>query len=341
MIILVEDGVFVPGQAEPLDLLELLGLGYRGWHEVQIDPPWDDQLSLAVNRWLEKLSPREMREQAVLALEVGLEAATRGERSEPVLRICGDSESCWDAQPPRLHLGEALRILRRPLQVMVEDRVNDGDFLHAVTPQHWRGALRKAMDAGQIEIVHGGGLPGMKSQIMNSSPERCIRLWALFDSDAEIPGEMSIPSQELSKLCHDRQVTFHRLQRRAAENYLPLEALAAWTHLGEHQRRQGELLPINVRKNRKKVYLCFKQMGADQRYHYPMRDGFNKYLKKEVPVPKFFGEFGRRKELRDGFSTSIRGLFRQKYFRFHEEWLRRDDQQNETTHMVRSIFRHL
>ncbi len=336
----MEDVVFAAKSSAPFDLTELLGFAWRGWHDIQIDPPWAAGEDLAVNRWLEEQSLA-VRERAELALKSGPEELNRREAGSSRLRITQTSEEIWDAEVPRLPLASAVELLRRPLRLMVEDQANDGAFLRTVTPEDRRPALERALADGRIEIVHGGGLPRMTPQIERGSPAEIMRLWVLFDSDAkQSPAKVwaSPDSNGICKVCRERKITCHQLQRRAAENYLPLEALAQWTHQGERKGRKGELLTRNARKEREKTYLAFKKMSPEQRRHYPMKEGFSWFKKRKREIPRLFSGLSREPELQTGF-PKIAELFRQEHFKFHEEWLRKDDQQDETARMTRSIFR--
>ena len=100
MIVTVEDDVFAAKSSDPFDLMELLGLAWRGWHDIQIDPPWAAEEALAVNRWLEKQSP-EVQERAVLALESGPEMLNRREAGSFSLRITQASVENWGADVPK------------------------------------------------------------------------------------------------------------------------------------------------------------------------------------------------------------------------------------------------
>ena len=320
--------------------MELLGFAWRGWHDIQIDPPWTAGEPLAVNRWLGEQSPV-VRERAVLALESGPEMLNRREAGSSRVRITEASGEDWNVEVPKLPLARAVVILRRPLRIMVEDQGNDGAFLRTVTPEHWRPALERALDEGRIEIVHGGGLDRMKPQVERASPAKTIRLWVLFDSDAvQSPArEWASPdSTEICEVCRAKAIACHQLQRRSAENYLPLEALAQWTQQGERKGRKGELLTGGARKQREKIYLAFKKMNRGQRHYYPMKEGFSWFSKRDREIPNVYSEFLHEPELKSGF-PKISELFYQEHFAFHEEWLRRDDQQGETMRMTRSIFR--
>ncbi len=70
-----------------------------------------------------------------------------------------------------------------------------------------------------------------------------------------------------------------------------------------------------------------------------MRNGFVKDEKEGIP--SFFGELAHDPKLRHGFGRGIRSLFKQEEFRFQEDWLRKDGQQEETSEMIRAILQRL
>lgn len=326
MIVIVDDDVFASGHERPLQLVGLFELGFDGPHLIQTSPPWDPSESLSVNDWLSQQS-QALREHAELVLNVGLEEEIRFPRTVTV-RVTNESEPSWGPNP-RLPLAEALRYLKRPLRLLVEDAVNDGAFLKAVAYEQWRDALEQAFDACWVEVEHGGGIPRMLPRVKEFGASDRLRLWVLFDSDAREPGCPSEESRHLSEYCDDYHIAYHQLRRRAAENYLPLPALAAWTKIGQR----------STRTNRQDTYLAFKEMEPLQRHYYNMRRGFEKDEKDGIPP--FFGELPCRPELRNGFGRHVSELFQQKDFRIQQDWLRKDGQQDETSDIIRAILRHM
>ncbi len=240
------------------------------------------------------------------------------------LRIVDDPEAS-DSEL-RLPLADALRVLERPLRLLVENAENDGAFLRTVAFDHWKTKLARALDAGWVEFEHGGGLESMLSLLEGRGSSDRLRLWVLFDSDAREPESPSARSEVVRAYCEAHRIAHHQLRRRAAENYLPLPALVAWT----------QIVPRNTRKKHHLTYLAFKEMNAPRRHHYNMRQGFAK--DEEEGIPPLFGEFAHDPKLRNGFGRGVRGLFKQEKFRFQEDWLRKDGQQEETSLMIRAIL---
>lgn len=134
MIVIIEDEVFT-SQAG-LALQSLFWLGYEGRHLVQTDPPYKPEGNEAVNRWLAGLDTLS-REQAELALEIGVEQAVKASPPEITIRIAEVTSADWAAASPRLPLTDALGLLYQPLRLLVEDQQSDGTFLLSVPPSPW------------------------------------------------------------------------------------------------------------------------------------------------------------------------------------------------------------
>lgn len=266
-----------------------------------------------------------------MAFAIGVEEESLGSPSAIYLRIGEVAQADWSSTPPRLPIETALRFLRKPLRLLVENRQNDGAFLRRVVPEPWRRKLLRSLDNGWVEIGHGGG-SDMRSQILASTQDEALRLWALFDSDAREPGRPSPASEELRGVCLEKQVPHHRLQRRAIENYLPVRALEAWAYLGKG----------NVRAQRRRAVAAFASMPEAHRHHYNMKGGFERDRRDpSAGIPELYGELADHKDLQSGFANDIAVLFQERDFPIREEWLAKDGHQEETLDMVQSIFRHL
>jgi hypothetical protein len=333
LIVVIEEAVFASTRTEQVALVSLLRLGFEGRHRVQTDPAWAPGGDSAVHRWLAKQS-RDLREEIELAFEYGLEADAHGIPSDLCIRVGDLAEPSWEASPPRLPVTIAVAFLRTPLRLLVENRRFDGGFLQAVAPEPWRRHLKSVLDGRQIELAHGGGLSDMKPRVdeMTGHPEEPLRHWVLFDSDAREPGRPSEPSEALRRACIRAGVAHHQLRRRAAENYLPLSALAAWVSLGHRSERAA----------RRRRVEAFSALSAPQRHHYNMREGFGKDRKdRRQGIPALQAEVAEHPELQEGFGRTVRELFLQESFELREEWLLRDGQREETLPMIEAIFRRL
>lgn len=329
MIAIVEQEVF--SAASGLALQSLLHLGYEGRHLIQTDPPYDPSPTAegTVQRWLSGLD-KVSRDQSVLALETGLEQAATDSPPELSIRIAAIDQPNWAASSPRLPLGEGLRLLHQPLQLLLENQHNDGAFLCSVPPAPWRERLRTFLKNGWIELAHGGG-SDMTKRIERVPREETLRLWALFDSDAREPGCPSEESEHKRRTCLAKDVAHHQLARRESENYLPPQALQAWA-----AKSSG-----NLRAARRRKADTFAGLQPEQRQHYNMKEGFAGDRKHLRNIPALFDSCSTHRDLQTGFGRDIASLFHEEDFPLHEEWLRRDGQHPETLAMVQSILRRL
>lgn len=238
------------------DLVELLGCVERG-HIVEVDPLDAPE----VDAWLGGLGTLGVEYRFLL--ELAIEDAARSAISVQA-RVVDEPASTWDYEPLRLTLGDAMALLRRPLALLVENKRRDGACLKAVG-WRYRRLLERLEDQYRLEIAHGGGLEEMRQQIL----EQGARLWrqrtfAVFDSDALIPQQPSARSTALGQTCRNAGVSYHRLWRRAAENYLPPAILLGWAKGLSGKRRETHL-------KRAKAFSRLK--FAEQRHHYNMKSG--------------------------------------------------------------------
>ncbi len=327
MIVIIEDEIFASPSAGQLNLLGLFRLGFDGKHRIQADPIYGLSQDTALDRWLEQL-PQLQREEVVLALEAGLEEDASGILPDFAIRVGTVKEADWEASPLRLPLAAALKWLSEPLYLLLENLSNDGEFLRVVAPSPWRDHYLKLLEDRFVDINHGGGVGDMKSRVEQIKRREALRMFALFDSDARLPGEPSAQSEGLKHACGNGGVAHHQLRRRNIESYLPVKALMAWANKS-----------VKGSRERRKKVEAFARMNDLQRHHFNLKGGFEKDRHHEIPP--FYGEHASNPWLRNGFGETIGSLFHEKDFPILEEWLIRDGQRQETTEILQSIFRRL
>lgn len=260
------DQQLLQAHTHDLDLLALFRLGeeqHRLLLEPDYDPAAQDQ---PIHAWLHAW-PAGLSERLKLILEGGQEREAAELRLNSQLAILPDPQAAprfaWrhPDDPTRgfrahLALQDALALLVEPLHIVVENARNDGAFLRALVPDIHRAWFDRAEQLRWLEFTHGGGngeikkladafdpLPGEPV-----TPERQARasgrFVAVFDSDAPRRGAPSKTSQDILAACQRHHIPAHRLERRAAESYLPLKALEAWvneTQGGAQEDRQRRL----------------------------------------------------------------------------------------------------
>lgn len=329
MIVILEEELF-SAPHDALRLVNLFHLGYTGRHRIQTDPLYDPATDSTVRRWLEARDPA-IRDEIVLALELGVEEATHGIPSDRTVRVAPATAPDWEAEPPVLPLPVAESLLRRPLRLVLENHRNDRAFLETVALKPWRNELRKAFADDLVEPVHGGGLPEMKARVedLAALPSERLLHWFLFDSDAREPDRPSADSEALREACDTHAVQYHQLRRRASENYLPPKALFAWAYRvsrGQHRSRREKAE-------------AFAKMEPVQRHHFNMKKGFRGDQARGIP--DLFGTWPLEPELLEGFGQQIGNLYLDPTFQFRDDWLVRDGQTEETKRLVQAIFRAL
>lgn len=326
MRVILFDEVF-GSPTDQLEILNILAFGYQDRHQILTNPLVDlnseDPVTNNFTNWLSSL-PGSLREDILFALELGQEALVEGKPKEEI-EVTSREESDWNASPPQLTVQDARRLLDRSLHLLVENARNDRQFLKTIFKRllgadYWR-PLRKAIDEKWIHYEHGGGLGSMKNAIAENAddPVDRLRTWVMFDSDAPKLGAPSRQSEALRKLCEDKNIDHHQLQRRAIENYLPIGALRAST---------SSISGPAKTKRRQKVE-AFDNLSRDQQHHFNLKRGFRKKRQgDEEPgevenPPEFFEDVSLddRQILAGGFGGNIADLFYESNTPGWSDWL--------------------
>lgn len=325
----VHDAVFADGTAGDEDRDELVMFALRGRHHVvpvDVQTPALDAL-LAARGWSERWRhARETNDRAfarvpLRSLEVG---------------VWGDESVNPRPPRPRLDLATAVRWLRQPIRVMLENGRNDGKFLRALATLDGRVPMLDAwLSDGRVVLENGGGLPEMRARLGEQlrDPLTWLRVFVVFDSDALAPGRSSDDAKELDRICVRASVGHHPLARRSAENYLPPPRLVSWSEQEDRPTKQ------RVR--------AWTKLSAPQRHHFPMREG----LSKDDGNPEMLVrrtddrgvdlyadlEVGPRTILAQGFGREARELFDAGHPEW-ERWLRNDGQADEVHELFRKLL---
>jgi hypothetical protein len=242
--IIIEQPVFRSADVHALSLLAVFEVCLDARHALLTDPLFDEEKTAPVNDWLRGL-PESQRRLAESVLRQGPTLAAMRHRLTPMVRVRGQGQqaSHWRGTPPCLTVPDALRLLRTPLKLMVENRRNDRAFLLWLASPSYRRAIAEAEAKGWLEFVHAGGINEMLEQLkeldrLAGDDSRAwierLRLWLLFDRDSR-KQDRSAPSDTSNKLLETSAslappwpVMAHQLARRSIENYLPEHALYSW-----------------------------------------------------------------------------------------------------------------
>jgi hypothetical protein len=246
--------------AAPVSYLQLAAIahfGLEGRHRIFLSEPD----ALEFDRFFDG-RPVEDREEWDLILDQSYVLEAR-EPSAFEISISNVVPTNLEAYPPTATLADGVDVLSRPQKVLLENNVRDRSFLLALANEAQRNFLRQKEKFRHLEFEHGGGLSSMQEHVENSKhPSTPLLLSTIFDSDSLRPNEPSDQSQSLAAICRRRRVEHHLLQRRAIENYLPLEALRSWAY-GSRDRKRRE------------TFQAFLRLTDDQQYHYNMKAGFH------------------------------------------------------------------
>jgi hypothetical protein len=330
MKVIIDARLFAGPRSYSLELLAIIGLCFEGRHALLVEPPYDpDQEHPEVTPWLRTL-PEQLRQEVQYALEAGPVAASQYTSSRPCIRVEEVAHCLWETEEPVLTPDIALRLLRRPLKLLVENRRSDGAFLRKMMSPKYRKSFEESLEKGWLEIENGGGLGELKKRVEVAVSQKdmleCGRMWVMFDSDAREPGKASKEAGGFLMYCRECHQEFslpwpvgaHMLERRSIESYLPLKSLQGWASMGgpeaEERRRKVESLA---------------KLASGQRFHYNMKGGLlgdlpaekrrsyreSGMLISEEDLPPLFQQVSDlqvRRHLQKGFGDEIADLFHDK-----------------------------
>ena len=129
-------------------------------------------------------------------------------------------------------IDEALKYLKQPFKILLENSDNDAFFLDALL-KHFRKKGRKISRFREnlfLEYANAGGKTNVahyiqgelgKYRALPKAPERYLRLFVLVDSDSEHKGEEKPAITSLRTYLESLGVPYHILTKREMENYLP------------------------------------------------------------------------------------------------------------------------
>lgn len=340
----VDAAVFDDADVDALALLDVLAMGAEGRHVVAIDPPLrtSAESRLAFTRWMERtLAPK-----GSIAHDLDNHYQRGPTRDDRVtlrreVRVVAEACSTWGAETPRLTVGDARRLLREPLSIVLEDAVNDGAFLLALTRVAGEGGrrLRERLDRSWVRVAHGGGIDSIPRLLraLDEAPAQRLRCHVLVDHDGDVADAPSQSSRTVEDACKERGVPFHRLRRRAIENYAPREALERWARgeLFVHREvspEKWQRVLENVGSEatlakRGEALKKWQALDEPARHHAHLKD----VLAKDIAERAFVGYVASK--ARPGAAPDP------ERFVIQPVWLRRDGCAGEAEHLVESILR--
>jgi len=313
----------------PPPLVALSALANHGLterHRILIS----DDNSLAFLKWRDQLSDS-FRSEWDLVIDVSLLIEAREPATRELWVVPGASD--WLADPLRLSLADANNYLSKPAKVVVENAINDRNFvLCGCTPEQLRAVLSYERD-GSVVFQHAGGITSMYQSLAiaaasNTAEDRLQ--FAIFDSDALAPGMPSNQSEQVRRLCAAKRISHHQLKRRAIENYIPPDKLRGWVYSRPASRKQ-----------RMPVFISYCRLGEAQRSHYNMKNGFAGDQQRAHLAGTLFANVSQADiaVLQAGFGGAIAELFDPTSI--SEAELRRDGSWTELNDVATRILAHL
>lgn len=263
MIIWVDDRLFHEG-ARDVDRLALLrGAAVRRHTLIVSIDPSDTRarrVSPEFDGWRSALPERLRSEVEMLRERLDLVSANATARGAERLLV-SEREVAAGVPGCRVTMDEAVRAVVLPTYVLVENGINDRNFVRRAMPPAWRERLDTWERAGLLRYENGGGTSVMRTLIERHAKDDYARqafglptkLWRLvhvvvYDHDG---GDLEHPdrgSRDVERACQaagldDRS---HCLRRRDQEHYLPREALEAIvekreTNPGHRDRLKSEI----------------------------------------------------------------------------------------------------
>lgn len=188
----------------------------------------------------------------------------------------------------------AVKVLREPLRIVVENNHSDGAFLETMAAVFARRDLIVAVARGWCVFVHAGGSGELFKRVEECLLDGCVaaRVCVVTDGDRLSPRVPVDPRPaRLRDECAARGVVCFVLHKRDIENYLPVQVLA----LGE----AGEKLT------------SFSRLTQAQRDHFDMKDGFRNRPADDPAYGDLYAGLNatRRAALANGFGKEIGKLF--------------------------------
>ncbi len=329
MIAVLRKSVFRSSRVPTLDLVSIFRFAVSLRHLVLVESGAVGEFE----RWLEErdwLIREEIRE----AHQESSVKATERERRR--IFIDDVDEPDWDEQVFPIRRG--LQLLEIPLKVVLENRYSDGAFLRFMVSGRFSNLFNKAVKNHWLELEQGGGVEEIVKRIRHLSRDHIesSRVLPVFDSDSIFPQDSSSVVKELCEMCIEEEITFHRLRRRAIENYFPKEAVRQWAW-NCSESKQERRVPL---------FEVFLEMTDTQRAHYNFKKGLAQDEKharwEDEQGEEVYGSLSMEaiEVLENGFGTGIASeIYDSTKVELSDDQKRRDSSRDEIREIFEKIFR--
>ena len=352
MRIIVGMSSFTDAHIDQTDLHALFYLGCKKRHRILTVPEWNPIApteTVGIYEWLQR-QDFDLRLNYESVLQTSLELEKKSSNVFTV-QVSNVSNPTWDSQNniAILPISKAVNFLNQPLKILLEDNINDRNFLlavfFAIATEEQRKQLDECLKEGWIEFENGCGLGGVLKRVeqilTNKDYYAKHRTWVMFDSDALRPrleasqiGGPSKESNKLKNLCSNNSIYHHQLERRAIENYLPLPVLHTWMTWAPHKSVK--------QMSRKRLVNAFSALSAEQRHYFNLKNGFQSdltQLQQRKIIGHFYDDIANKvkNDLARGFGENIAELFTHRDL-ITKECLIKDGQTTEIEVMLEEVL---
>ncbi|EOK5944136.1 hypothetical protein ACM6XV_001429 [Vibrio vulnificus] len=274
----------------------------------------------------------------LLAYDTFVSDAASYNINNSVLVVDGLEVSDWSKDVPEITLSDACDLITNTTQIWVENSRNDGDFFRLFISPSSRKLLQTLINSGRVMFDGKGGIGEMKA-VLNQSPTDLghrNKRFIVYDSDAPEPNKIQPDAIAIKETCSQHKIVNHHWQRRAIENYLPVNYLLEQIH-------------VNVRNKSSdaKKYQAFLSLSKEQRHHYHMKKGlgdstcYNSSLYSDDATIKTL----ETEELYMGFSGQFANKFIDKLNHKDANRIRElislDDHDNELREIEQRLFQYI
>lgn len=185
------------------------------------------------------------------------------------IMIGGDKETSKRIFSP----SEAILFLLQPLSIVLENGLNDSHFMKAIfrcfDPSK---TLSRHEEEGWIRFENAGGCSNVKSFIKSrigylGDKTKFLRCYVLLDGDRRFPADTtpSIKYTQLKNQLTAWGVSYHILEKRSMENYLPDEAIMSFSN-----------------KENQQWLAAYQSLTPQEKDYYCIAEGFGKDIDKEA-----------------------------------------------------------
>ncbi|HND32518.1 MAG TPA: hypothetical protein PLA94_21130 [Myxococcota bacterium] len=235
MLVLLATNVFET--TEILSLLGIFALCEATGHRIVVEPSARNRFDAWCSSFSQGSEISTLSDDLRAIPLSGREQINRPAELEVV--VDGRRTSQWHGESPHLSVADALLLLREPLVVVLENGVNDRNFLLAFASKDVGEYLERAERAGRLVLTGPGGIEELVKQaesLADLPASSAYRRYFLCDSDALLPGEPQPSARAISLALRlrERELGFSEdwlgghLQARAAENYAPPNEVERW-----------------------------------------------------------------------------------------------------------------